>query len=125
MTKPRLHLDSDASDAALQRELLKRGHDVTRTPNEWIQHDSSDEEQLRNAAQRKRVIFTHNSRDFFPLAKRILRHAGIIVSPQIPMPRKFKALDRFLNEATAGEMEDQIRWLSDWEGNQERSSPDK
>lgn len=115
MTKPRLHLDSDASDAALHRELLKQGHDVTRTPNEWIQHDSSDEDQLRNAAQRKRVIFTHNVRDFFPLAKRILHHAGILVSPQGSMPGIFKALDRFLNEATAEEMEDQVRWLIDWE----------
>jgi hypothetical protein len=26
-----------------------------------------------------------------------------------------KALNRFLNESSAEEMEDQVRWLSDWE----------
>jgi hypothetical protein len=115
MTKPRLHLDADTSDAKLEKELLKRGHDVTRTPNESIQSNASDEAQLLTAAQQRRVIFTFNTKDFIVIAKRILNHAGIILSPRKPMPRVLKALNRFLNESSAEEMEDQVRWLSDWE----------
>lgn len=115
MTKPRLHLDADVSDAKLERELLKRGHDVTRTPNEWIKSNASDEEQLASAAQRHRVIFTFNTKDFVRIARRVLHHAGIILSPRKSMPQIFKALDRFFNESSAEEMEDQVRWLSDWE----------
>jgi hypothetical protein len=43
MSKPLLHLDADTSIKALQAALLSRGHDVTRTPNEWMALDASDE----------------------------------------------------------------------------------
>jgi hypothetical protein len=115
MSKPRLHLDSDASDAKLERELLKRGHDVTRTPNEWIDSSADDEEQLQKASAKGRALFTYNIRHFMPLAKSGIHHAGVIVSPRNPISRIFKALDRFFNESSAEEMEDQVRWLSDCE----------
>lgn len=115
MTRPRVHLDADASNASLERELRKRGHDVTRAPNEWIKTEANDEEVLLSAAKRGRVVFTFNTRDFVRLARRIFKHAGIIISPQHPMPRVLKALDRFFNEITAEEMQDRVRWLSDWE----------
>lgn len=115
MTKPRLHLDADASDAKLERELLKRGHDVTRTPNEWIHFTADDDEQLQKASARGRTLFTYNIRHFMPLAKSGVRHAGIIVSTQHPLSRIFKALERFFHESSAEEMEDQVRWLGDWE----------
>jgi hypothetical protein len=37
VTKPRLHLDADTSIKALHTALLRRGHDVTRTPS-YAQH---------------------------------------------------------------------------------------
>ena len=43
MAKPRLHLNADASRVSLLRVLLERGHDVTRTPNEWMALDATDE----------------------------------------------------------------------------------
>ena len=46
MTEPKLHLDADASSRALCQALLDRGHDVTRTPNEWMPRDATDERQL-------------------------------------------------------------------------------
>lgn len=49
MAKPRLHLDADVSYRVLQRVLLERGHDVTRTPCEWMPLDASDEFQLLEA----------------------------------------------------------------------------
>jgi hypothetical protein len=115
MAKPKLHLDEDASKVSLYRALLARGHDVTRTPNEWARLEDTDEEQLQKAGARGRTILTFNTRHFLSLAKRITNHAGIILSPQYPKSRVFKALDRFFNESSAEEMENQVRWLSDWE----------
>lgn len=115
MAKPKLHLDEDSSKVSLHRALTTRGHDVTRTPNEWIQLSADDKEQLQKASARGRTLFTFNTRHFMLLAKSIVHHAGIIVAPQYPISRIFKALDCFFNEASAEEMEDQVRWLSDWE----------
>jgi hypothetical protein len=115
MANPKLHLDADASKISLYRALLAHGHDVTRTPNEWMELDADDEIQLLGATAQGRSIFTFNARDFIPLAHNYPRHAGILLSPQHPMPRLLKALERFFNEAKAEEMEGQVRWLSDWE----------
>jgi hypothetical protein len=41
--KVHLHLDADTSSKALYNALLERGHDVTRTPTEWMPLDASDE----------------------------------------------------------------------------------
>ncbi len=67
MARPRLHLDADASNKALYAALLARGHDVTRTPNEWIPLDASDDAQLLGAIAQGRCIFTFNARDFFDI----------------------------------------------------------
>lgn len=115
MTKPRLHLDADASDVKLTKELLKRGHDVTRTPNDWTALDADDETQFLGATEHARSIFTHNAKHYVLLAKKHPKHAGILLSKQKGLPRLFKALDRFFHESSAKEMEDQVRWLSDWE----------
>ncbi len=115
MVKPRLHLDADASNLDLEQALLKRGHDVTRTPNEWMASDAEDDEQLLGATAQGRSIFTFNARHFMPLAKKYPHHAGIILSRQKRLPKLIKALDLFFKEAKAEEMEGQVRWLSDWE----------
>ena len=47
--KLHLHLDADTSSKALYNALLERGHDVTRTPSEWMPLDASDEGQLLGA----------------------------------------------------------------------------
>lgn len=82
-TKPLLHLDADISDRDLLQALRKRGHDVTRTPNKWIEEDASDERQLLEATRRGRIILTHNIADFFNLAQIHQNHAGIAVVAQI------------------------------------------
>jgi len=115
MAKPKLHLDEDASWDALYQSLKSSGHDVTRTPNEWINKKAKDEEQLQKASERGRSIFSYNAKDFLQLAQKTPRHKGIIVSRPKPFSIILKALRRFFNETTAEEMEDQVRWLSDWE----------
>ena len=61
--KLHLHLDADTSSKALYNALLERGHDVTRTPTEWMPLDATDEQQLLGATAQGRAIFTYNIRD--------------------------------------------------------------
>jgi hypothetical protein len=70
------HLDVDASSKALHTALLERGHDVTRTPAEWMPIDASDEGQLLGATAQGRAIFTYNIRDFIVLGSAILIMQG-------------------------------------------------
>ncbi|MEI8131774.1 MAG: DUF5615 family PIN-like protein [Leptolinea sp.] len=114
MAKPRLHLDADASRVSLQRVLLERGHDVTRTPNTWMALDATDEQQLLGATAQGRCIFTFNIRDFVILSERYPQHGGIILSVQRPMPEILKGLDRLLKETVKEDWPGQIRWLNDW-----------
>lgn len=116
MTKPRLHLDADTSKKALQWALLERGHDVTRTPNEWMSFEASDEQQFLGATAQGRIIFTHNIRDFLLLANRYSSHTGLILSTQrsLKLSEVIEALDRLLSETEAEEWIGQVRWLNDW-----------
>jgi hypothetical protein len=114
--KPRLHLDADASIKALYRALVTRGHDVTRTPTEWMPLDASDEAQLLGATAQGRCIFTFNVRDFVSLAKRYPQHRGIILAAQKSwtLSGLIAALDRLLTETEAADWVGQIRWLNQW-----------
>ena len=115
MAKPKLHLDEDASWDALYQSLKSRGHDVTRTPNEWINKKAKDEEQLQKASEQGCSIFSFNAKDFLRIAKKKPIHKGIVVSNRKSLSIILKALSHFFNETSAEEMEDQVRWLSDWE----------
>ncbi|HIQ02125.1 MAG TPA: hypothetical protein EYH30_08360 [Anaerolineales bacterium] len=115
MPKPKLHLDADASIKALHAALVSRGHDVTRTPTEWIARDADDEVQLLAATAQGRVVFTFNARDFIALARRYPRYGGIVLAAQSKwtLPELIEALDRMLSETEAEEWIGQVRWLND------------
>ena len=114
MAKPRLHLDADTSKKSLLKALVEQGHDVTRTPNEWMALDADDIEQLLGATAQGRVIFTFNVRDFMELAKRYPHHAGILLAAQKPMPELLSALNQMFDDTSADEWFGQVRWLNDW-----------
>lgn len=116
MAEPRLHLDADTSIRQLQRALLERGHDVSRTPNEWMALDADDETQLLGATAQGRVIFTFNVRDYMALAERYSRHGGIVLAAQRQwtLSALIGALDRMLTETAADEWPGQVRWLTQW-----------
>jgi hypothetical protein len=116
MSRPRLHLDADASIKALQAALVARGHDVAWTPNEWITRDASDEAQLLQATARGRCIFTFNVRDFVALARRYPQHGGIILAAQSSwtLPGLIAALDRLLSETEGEDWVGRVRWLNEW-----------
>ncbi len=118
MPNPRLHLDADTSQKSVEKGLLKLGHDVTRTPNEWMALDATDSVQLLEATARNRVIFTFNIGDFVPLAAQYPDHAGIVLAQQRdwPIGRQIRALDRMLTETTAVSWRGQVRWLNEWRG---------
>ena len=114
MDEPRLHLDAYASSRALHAALVARGHDVTRTPTDWMPRDASDDRQLLGAPAQGRCIFTFNIRDFLVLARRYPRHGGIILAAQSSwtLSELIAALDNLLSEAEAGDLVGQVRWLS-------------
>ncbi len=116
MARPRLHLDADASARSLLRELRARGHDVTRTPTEWMPLDATDEMQLLGATARGRCIFTFNISDFVRLAQRYPEHRGIIIANQRDwaLNSLISGLDRLMSETEAEAWIGQIRWLNEW-----------
>ena len=114
--KLHLHLDTDTSSKALHSALLNLGHDVTRTPTDWMPLDASDEEQLLGATAQGRAIFTYNIRDFAFLANRYPQHGGIMLAFQKSMnlAETIHALNRILRETDEDAWIGQIRWLNDW-----------
>jgi hypothetical protein len=109
-------LDADASSRALHAALLARGHDVTRTPNDWIGPDASDEAQLLLSTAQGRCLFTFNVRDFVVLTRRFPRHGGVVLAAQASwrLPELIASLDRLLSEAQAEDWIGRVRWLNEW-----------
>ena len=116
MARPRLHLDAGTSRKALYRALRARGHDVSRTPNDWMPPDASDEEQLLGATAQGRCLFTFNVRDFLALAQVYRNHAGIILAFQgsWTVADLIASLDRLLSSTTADGWRGCARWLNEW-----------
>ena len=116
MSKPKLHLDADASRKSLQAALRERGHDVTRTPQPGLPFDASDDYQLLWATAQGRIIFTHNIRDFIRKTRQHPAHSGILLAHQASFALSELAdlLDLALSETQAEDWVGQVRWLSDW-----------
>jgi Domain of unknown function (DUF5615) len=109
--KLRLHLDADTSRRALEKVLIDRGRDVSRTPAPWIPFDADDETQLLRATARARCVFTFNIRDFLILAERHPQHAGIVLAAQRrwQLPQLIAALDALLKESP--DLRGRVHWL--------------
>jgi len=109
----RLYLDEDvhkrvASALRLRHFDVISAHEVER----W---GFSDEEQLAYAAMEGRALFTFNTADYLQLHLKWLQqgreHYGIIVSDQRPIGETVRRLLNLLNQVTADEMRNDIRWL--------------
>jgi len=100
----------------LQRVLLERGHDVTRTPCEWMPLDADDEEQLLQATAHGRCILTFNIGDFMRLAETYPAHGGIVLAQQMDwnLPSLIAAADRMLAGTRAEVWPGRVRWLNEW-----------
>jgi len=108
-----LHLDADTSSKALYKALLDRGHDITRTPHEWMPRDASDERQLLGSTAQGHCIFTFNIRDFLVFAKQHPRHGGIILAAQASwsLSDLITSLDSLLSETNTEDWPGRVQWL--------------
>jgi hypothetical protein len=109
----RLYIDEDVH-GNLSIVLRQEDYDVL-TVNEAKRNGLSDAEQLAYATEQKRAIFTFNAADFIVLHLDYLQaersHAGIIVSKQISLEETIHRLLFLLNQITADEIYNQLRWL--------------
>jgi hypothetical protein len=116
MPKPKLHLDADASQRALQEALLKRGHDITWTPQPDLPLDASDDFQLLWSTAQGRIIFSFNIRDFIHKTSAFPKHYGILLAhhSKYSLTDLIYLIDKVLNSTNSDEWIGQVRWLSDW-----------
>lgn len=110
-----IELYNDEDVSALIVELIRaRGFSVL-TTLEAENLGKSDAEQLSFAAIRKKVLLTHNRVDFEQLAKQYYEesrtHYGIIIAVRrLPNEMANRILE-ILNQTTADEMINQIRYI--------------
>lgn len=108
-----LYLDEDVS--VLIADILRgRGFNATTTRDEG-QRQNTDAEQLAYAADHHKTILTHNRVDFEILAQKYTdsgsKHFGIILARRHPPYELVRRLLVILNNVTADEIEDQIRYI--------------
>ena len=96
-------------------DLLRgRGFTATTTRDE-DQLQNSDAAQLAYAVSQRKTLLTHNRADFETLAQKFTAdghdHYGIILAVRHSPYELVRRLTRILNNVTADEMENQIRYI--------------
>lgn len=112
----KFYLDEDVP-ASLAQALQNRGIDAVTTQAAG-NIAASDLAQLLYATENRRVIITHNIRDFILLHKDFLDtgqpHFGIIVSDQLPIGTLLKRSMKLWFSLEAEEMKSRLEFLSSW-----------
>lgn len=112
----KLYLDEDV-DISLAKALQQKGIDVL-TTQEAGKKRLSDAEQLEFAVNTKRILLTHNKRDFILLHKNYIfegrEHHGIILSDQRPIGETLRGLSKLIFSLTAEQMKNRREFLSNW-----------
>lgn len=97
--------------------LVQRGYDVTHVIT-LAQRGIDDESVLALATAQDCAVFTNNMRDFVPLArlwyKHDQKHAGIILSTQLPPGELLKQMEQLLATLSADELYNTVRWLQEF-----------
>ena len=109
----RLYLDEDVN--VLVADLLNaRGFDAL-TVRDAGQLQASDEEQLAYAVNQQRTLVTHNRTDFEELIQAYFdngqKHYGVILAVRRLPQEIAQRLLVILNQVTADEMENQVRYI--------------
>ena len=108
-----LYLDEDVN--VLVAALLRARGFTALTTREVGQLQNSDVEQLAYAVSQHKTFLTHNRADFEALAKEYVAagktHYGIIIAVRHPAHEIVRRLLRILNQVTADEMQDQVRYI--------------
>ncbi len=109
----RLYVDEDVHES-IGAELRRRGYDVVNTC-EANRRGLSDAEQLAYAVTENRTLFSFNAADYIALHQEYLdqgqEHAGIVISNQIPIGETVRRLLILLDQVSADEIKNQLRWL--------------
>ena len=108
-----LYLDEDV-DVTLAAILRSRDYDVLTTLEAHNLH-LKDPAQLAFAVSQERALVTHNREDFEELHKAYLKedhkHFGIVIAVQHPVNKLARRLSAILDQTTADEMENQLRYI--------------
>ncbi len=108
-----LYLDEDVS-VLVAAMIRARGFEVLTTV-EAGNLGASDEEQLSFATSIRSVLLTHNRVDFEKLAvqrfQTEIAHPGIVIAARHPPGEIARRLLRLLNEVTASDIADQVRYI--------------
>ncbi len=108
-----LYLDEDV-DVLIAELLRGRGFSVMGT-RDVGQLGCTDDEQLAYAAREQKTLVTHNRAHFEALAREYLAlgrsHSGIILAGRNPPYEIVRRLLLILNQVTADEMKDQVRYI--------------
>lgn len=113
------YLDEDVA-GAIAVGLRRHGCSVI-TTQEANMLGAADADQLTYAASQKRAIVTYNQGDFCRLhaehSRQSVSHSGIIIaSRKAGVGATLSRLVRLLGTVAAGDMQDQIKWLSEFAG---------
>lgn len=108
-----LYLDEDVN--VLIAELLRaKGFDAT-TVRDAGRRGATDPEQLAYAISQGRTLVTHNRGDFEALVREHFEagteHCGVIIAVRRPPQEIARRLFAILNQVTADEMRNQIRYI--------------
>ncbi|HKC66063.1 MAG TPA: DUF5615 family PIN-like protein [Pyrinomonadaceae bacterium] len=108
-----IYLDEDVS--VLVADLLRARGFVAVTTQESGQSGCSDLEQLEYAVTERKALLTHNRADFESLARKYFSknqtHHGIIIAVRRSPNEIVRRLLTILNQVTADEMENQLRYI--------------
>jgi hypothetical protein len=108
-----VYLDEDV-DVLVANLVRARGFRAT-TTREAGRLGSSDAEQLAYAVARRMALVTHNRHHFEALARQYSdggqTHYGIILALRRPPYELARRLLLILNQVTADEMQDQVRYI--------------
>ena len=108
-----LYLDEDV-DVLVADLLRARGFAAT-TTRDAGNLQATDAAQLAYAVSRQEALLTHNRADFEALARTYLAagqpHYGIIIATRHPSYEIVRRLLLILNQVTADEMQDQLRYI--------------
>lgn len=108
-----LFLDEDVD--VLVATLLRAQGFVAVTTQEARQMGNDDDEQLAYAVSQQQTLLTHNRDHFVALAREHFttgaKHYGIIIAVRRPPQEVARRLLPILNQRTADEMEDQVRYI--------------
>jgi predicted nuclease of predicted toxin-antitoxin system len=109
----RLYIDEDVHES-IAPALRRHGYDVL-SVREAERRGFSDAEQLAYAVAEGRVLFSFNAADYMALHLEYLshgqEHAGIVISKQVPISETVHRLLILLDQVSAEEIKNQLRWL--------------